>query len=148
LETIIHYFENIPSAHRSLLLVGGVSFFWLLEGFFPLIRFDYKKWTPLLENLLFKRKTILISFSIALLLINPYCLKGNTDVDFEDLSFTISQEYVTILSITVAPSLEYIDITFNKGLYEIYFANNAGIVSALSGVQATSFISRCNTKYY
>jgi hypothetical protein len=43
LETIINYFETIPSAHRSLILVGGITFFWLLEGAIPLFKFDYKK---------------------------------------------------------------------------------------------------------
>tara|TARA_B110000977_G_C11087764_1_gene495425 strand:- start:5834 stop:6670 length:837 start_codon:yes stop_codon:yes gene_type:complete len=69
LETIIHYFENIPSVHRSLILVGGISFFWLLEGFFPLIRFDYKKWKHAIPNIFFTITTILINFSMAFLLL-------------------------------------------------------------------------------
>jgi uncharacterized membrane protein SirB2 len=32
METIIEYFKTIPSLHRSLLLVGGIAFFWILES--------------------------------------------------------------------------------------------------------------------
>ena len=31
LETIFNYFETIPSIHRSIILVGGITFFWLLD---------------------------------------------------------------------------------------------------------------------
>ncbi len=43
MEDIITYFETIPSSHRSLILVGGLTFFWLLEGGIPLFKFKYKK---------------------------------------------------------------------------------------------------------
>ena len=110
---------------------------------FSLIRLDNKKRIPLLRNTLFKRKKILVSFSILLLLINPYYLEGSTNVDLEDLSSTIIQEYVTIVSITVAPSLEYIDIAFSKGLYERESTNaTAGTTAnnSLVGVRTSSFM--------
>ena len=43
METIFNYFETIPSSHRSIILVGGITFFWVLEGAIPLFKFDYKK---------------------------------------------------------------------------------------------------------
>ena len=43
METVIAYFETIPTLHRSLILVGGLSFFWILEGPFSLFNFKYKK---------------------------------------------------------------------------------------------------------
>jgi hypothetical protein len=39
MEELIHYFETIPSLHRSAILVGGLTFFWLLEGALPLYKF-------------------------------------------------------------------------------------------------------------
>ena len=69
MEIIIHYFENIPSVHRSLILVGGISFFLLLEGFFPLIRKKKKKWKHAIPNIFFTTTTILINFSMAFLLL-------------------------------------------------------------------------------
>ena len=41
---IIAYFTTIPSLHRSLILVGGITVFWVLENAFPLFNFTYKKW--------------------------------------------------------------------------------------------------------
>ena len=29
---IIHYFETIPSSHRSFIIVGGITLFWLIEN--------------------------------------------------------------------------------------------------------------------
>ena len=69
METIYNYFETIPSAHRSLILVGGITFFWLLEGAFPLFKFDYKKWKHAFPNLFFTLTTIIINFTLAFLLL-------------------------------------------------------------------------------
>jgi len=70
LETIINYFNTIPSLHRGLILVGGITFFWLLEGAIPLFKFDYKKWKHAFPNLFFTLTTIIINFSLAFLLLN------------------------------------------------------------------------------
>lgn len=69
METIITYFETIPSLHRSLILVGGITFFWLIEGAVPLFIFDYKKWRHALPNLFFTLTTIIINFALAFLLL-------------------------------------------------------------------------------
>lgn len=70
MESIIHYFETIPSSHRSMLLVGGITFFWLLEGAMPLFNFNYKKWKHAFPNLFFTGTTIIINFSLAFLLLS------------------------------------------------------------------------------
>ena len=44
MEMIMKYFETIPSLHRSLILVGGLTLFWAVEGSLPLMKFNYKKW--------------------------------------------------------------------------------------------------------
>ena len=67
---ILNYFETIPSLHRSLILVGGITFFWLLEGVLPLFNFNYKKWKHAFPNLFFTATTIIINFSLAFLLLN------------------------------------------------------------------------------
>ncbi|MBT8266678.1 MAG: sterol desaturase family protein [Bacteroidia bacterium] len=69
MESLITYFENIPSAHRSLILVGGLTFFWLLEGAVPLFKFNYKKWRHAIPNLFFTATTIAINFALAFLLL-------------------------------------------------------------------------------
>lgn len=70
MESILNYFETIPSLHRSLLLVGGITFFWILEGAVPLFKFDYKKWRHAIPNFFFTLTTILINFGLAFLLLS------------------------------------------------------------------------------
>lgn len=70
MEAIINYFETIPSLHRSLILVGGLTFFWLLEGTLPLFDFKYKKWKHAMPNLFFTLTTIIVNFGLAFLLIS------------------------------------------------------------------------------
>ena len=69
METFFNYFETIPSSHRSLILVGGITFFWLLEGALPLFLFNYKKWKHAIPNLFFTATTVIINFSLAFLLL-------------------------------------------------------------------------------
>ena len=70
METIFNYFDSIPSAHRSIILVGGITFFWLLEGALPLFKFNYKKWKHAVPNLFFTATTVVINFALAFLLLN------------------------------------------------------------------------------
>ena len=67
---IIDYFETIPSSHRSLILVSGLTLFWVLEGSVPLFKFNYKKWRHALPNLFFTLTTVIINFILAFLLLN------------------------------------------------------------------------------
>ncbi|MBQ0768370.1 MAG: sterol desaturase family protein [Bizionia sp.] len=69
MEFLLHYFETIPSAHRSLLLIGGITVFWLLEGALPLFKFKYKKWKHAWPNLFFTFTTVIINFALAFLLL-------------------------------------------------------------------------------
>lgn len=66
---LIHYFSTIPSSHRSLILVGGITFFWLIENAFPLFRFDYKKWNHAGINIFFTLTTVIINFAFAFVLL-------------------------------------------------------------------------------
>lgn len=43
MESFVEFFENIPTAFRAGLLVGGIFLFWIIEGVFPLFEFGYKK---------------------------------------------------------------------------------------------------------
>lgn len=70
METIFNYFETIPSLHRSIILVGGIALFWLLEGTLPLFRFNYKKWKHAIPNFFFTLTTVIINFGLAFLLLN------------------------------------------------------------------------------
>ena len=69
MEKLINYFETIPSLHRTIILVGGLTFFWLLEGAVPLFKFKYKKWKHAIPNFFFTLTTILTNFGLAFLLL-------------------------------------------------------------------------------
>ena len=69
MQMIIDYFETIPSSHRSLILVSGLTLFWVLEGSIPLFKFNYKKWRHALPNLFFTLTTVIINFLLAFLLL-------------------------------------------------------------------------------
>lgn len=69
MEIIINYFETIPSSHRSLILVSGITFFWLLEYAAPLFKFDYKKFRHAWPNIFFTLTTIVINFVLAFILL-------------------------------------------------------------------------------
>ncbi len=66
---IISYFSTIPSSHRSLILVGGITIFWLIENSFPLFRMPYKKWPHAGINFFFTFTTIVVNFILAFILI-------------------------------------------------------------------------------
>jgi sterol desaturase/sphingolipid hydroxylase (fatty acid hydroxylase superfamily) len=68
-EKIIAYYSHIPSLHRALILAGGITFFWILEGAIPLFRFSYNKWKHAGINLFFTLTTIIINFAFAVLIV-------------------------------------------------------------------------------
>ena len=70
MENLIEYFANIPSSHRSLILVGGLTIFWLIESGIPLFHFKYNKWRHSLPNIFFTLTTVVINFVLAFLLLN------------------------------------------------------------------------------
>ena len=69
METLLQYFETIPPLHRGLIIVGGLTFFWLLEGAMPLFNFNYKKWKHAVPNIFFTITTILVNLPMAFLLL-------------------------------------------------------------------------------
>ncbi|MAU64379.1 MAG: sterol desaturase [Flavobacteriaceae bacterium] len=70
MEKIIYLFENISSVQRSIILVGGITFFWSIESIIPLFNFNYKKLKHAIPNLFFTLTTIIVNFSLAFLLLN------------------------------------------------------------------------------
>ena len=69
MQDFLNYFETIPSSHRSLILVGGLAFFWILESAVPLFKFSYRKWRHAVPNLFFTLTTIIVNFVLAFLLL-------------------------------------------------------------------------------
>ncbi|WP_075343224.1 sterol desaturase family protein [Tenacibaculum agarivorans] len=69
MEVVKNYFENMPTLHRSMILVGGIAFFWLVESGVPLFKFKYNKWKHAWPNLFFTGTTVIINFILAFLLL-------------------------------------------------------------------------------
>ena len=69
MQNIIDYFSTIPSSHRSLILVGGITFFWLIENAYPLFNFKYRRWQHAGINIFFTLTTIIVNFCLAFLLL-------------------------------------------------------------------------------
>ena len=66
---IVAYFSTIPSSHRSLILVGGITLFWMIENTFPLFKMNYRKWQHAGINFFLTFTTIIINFVLAFILI-------------------------------------------------------------------------------
>jgi len=69
MESIIDYFNHIPSSHRSAILLGGLTFFLLMESAVPMFRWKYHKLQHTGINLFFTATTILINFLMAFILL-------------------------------------------------------------------------------
>jgi len=65
LESVIAFFEDVPTTFRALILIGGIFLFWVMEGVIPLFRFTYKKVRHAGINLLFTFFATIIGFGLA-----------------------------------------------------------------------------------
>jgi len=69
MENLVQYFSNIPSSHRSMILIGGITFFWIIESALPLFKFSYQKWKHAGINIFFTITTICVNFLLAFILV-------------------------------------------------------------------------------
>ena len=69
MQSIINYFSTIPDLHRTLILWGGLIFFYSLEYIRPLLDMQYKKLKHAGINIFFTVTTVLVNFSLAFLII-------------------------------------------------------------------------------
>ncbi len=69
MDSLIEYFTNIPSSHRTLFLVSGLTIFWMIESALPLFSFKYNKWKHAGINIFFTLTTAIINFAMAFILV-------------------------------------------------------------------------------
>lgn len=69
MDALVAYFADIPTTHRTFLLVGGLTFFWLLESAVPLFSFRYHKWKHAGINIFFTLTTVVVNLAMAFLLV-------------------------------------------------------------------------------
>lgn len=79
MDKIIAYFDTIPSVHRSMLLIGGITLFWIIEGIIPLTSLQYHKWRHAGLNFFFTLTTIIINFLLAgsILLVSDWAVTNH-----------------------------------------------------------------------
>lgn len=65
MEALVSFFEDIPAIFRASLLMGGIVFFWILEGVLPLFAFQYQKVRHAGTNLFFTLTTTIIGLGLA-----------------------------------------------------------------------------------
>jgi len=70
MEKLLLIFENISSVNRALIMVSGITFFWIIEGIVPFKFLDYKKWKHSIPNFLLTITTIIVNFFLAFMLVN------------------------------------------------------------------------------
>lgn len=82
IDTIIEYFTNIPSSHRSLILITGLVFFSLIESAVPLMSLKYNRWRHAWINIFFTLTTIVVNFVLAFLLVksSDYVVANNIGI--------------------------------------------------------------------
>lgn len=79
---IISFFSDIPVVFRTLILLGGVVFFWILEGIIPFYSLIYKKTKHALLNLLFTITTAIIGFGFAFILLKSTEIVNTYEIGF------------------------------------------------------------------
>lgn len=65
MEKIIYFFQHIESWQRTLMVAGGILFFWIVESFIPLFNFHYRKFQHAGLNIFFTLTTLIINFAFA-----------------------------------------------------------------------------------
>jgi sterol desaturase/sphingolipid hydroxylase (fatty acid hydroxylase superfamily) len=61
MESFMNFWEHIESWQRMVILLGGMVFFWLLEGYYPLFTFSFKRYKHAGVNLLFLLTTVILN---------------------------------------------------------------------------------------
>lgn len=65
MESLIEFFNDVPTTFRAGILIGGIFVFWVMEGVIPLFRFNYQKVRHAGINLFFTACTAIIGFGLA-----------------------------------------------------------------------------------
>lgn len=69
MDSLIDFFNNIPSTYRAGILIGGLVFFWIIEGIIPLFPINYNRSKHTGLNMFFTATTLIINFAFASLIL-------------------------------------------------------------------------------
>lgn len=80
MDAFIAFFEDIPSSYRTLILAGGILFFWILEGVVPLFSTGYRRYRHAALNAVFTLTTMVVNFSLAFLIVKSADLATSMEI--------------------------------------------------------------------
>ena len=66
MENLLLIFENISSVNRAVIIISGITFFWVIEGIVPFKFLNYKKWIHSIPNFLLTLTTIIVNFFLCI----------------------------------------------------------------------------------
>ena len=61
MQNFMNFWEHIATWQRMAILLGGMIFFWLIEGYYPLFSFSWKRYKHAGTNLVFLGTTVLLN---------------------------------------------------------------------------------------
>ncbi|HKP32468.1 MAG TPA: sterol desaturase family protein [Chitinophagaceae bacterium] len=69
MESVVNFFEHISPLARTLILAGGLVFFWMLESIVPLFKMTFFRYRHAGLNLIFTVTTIVVNFLFAFFIV-------------------------------------------------------------------------------
>src|SRR5690349_69373 len=61
MNTFMHFWDTVTSGQRILILMAGMIFFWILEGYYTLFNFKFKRYKHAGVNLVFLATTLILN---------------------------------------------------------------------------------------
>src|ERR1700754_2119334 len=61
MQSFVDFWQNIGPQQRLGILMGGMVLFWIIEGYYPLFSFSWKRWRHAKTNLVFLFTTIILN---------------------------------------------------------------------------------------
>jgi hypothetical protein len=76
MEAFMQFWENIAPWQRMAILLGGMVLFWLIEGYYPLFTFSWKRYKHASVNLVFLATTVILNIVLgAITCYTEYCFR-------------------------------------------------------------------------
>jgi sterol desaturase/sphingolipid hydroxylase (fatty acid hydroxylase superfamily) len=79
MDAFLNFFETMPTWQKLAWVLICLSLSWLLEGGFPLFKFDYRKWRHAGKNFIFLSFTFVINFLFTLLTVGVFFWVGEQE---------------------------------------------------------------------
>ncbi len=95
MENLLLLFENISPVNRAVIIISGITFFWVIEGIVPFKFLNYKKWIHSIPNFLLTLTTIIVNFFFAFLLV--FASDWSNENSFGIIHFINSSTLVSVI---------------------------------------------------